>query len=390
MFAPAGADFATPGILRWTAENGGELELADRSDPWPSDRDAEFTVHGQPYEGDVVTLFRCPVRRWTFRDTTTHVTSWMVALGEHTDGDERWPKANFRPGTLHKWIPENGLSLLPDDDPARFVLEWRPPERRVVALPGAELVLYPGAEWAWRYAPDWSIATTMTFGVTVDEPRTIDELAEHYGQPLRAFCIFAADEADDLLLESYYDPDSSRRVAVLRRDRRPSTREWRPDSGRFLFQAEHVSDIAATLAAWFDVWKRTHPSLGLFAETIEQGTTFSAPRFWTLYTAAENYWKSMRSGRRPWSVRALAERAAVDETLTGATKDALAVIGATRNYHAHLQVAGPAEPQLIGDQTYESTRRLHVFQACVMRDLGMDTAMIEARLDDHYRTWPVP
>jgi hypothetical protein len=122
---------------------------------------------------------------------------------------------------------------------------------------------------------------------------------------------------------------------------------------------------------------------------MEEANTFSAPRFLTLWTAAENYWRRVHGGC--WNLQALVDYAGVDVRLTGVTKEVVAVMGATRKFHAHLEATGPLLDEDQPDQTYESTRRLHVlFQACLMRDLGMPTETIEERLDRHYRAWPMP
>jgi hypothetical protein len=43
------------------------------------------------------------------------------------------------------------------------------------------------------------------------------------------------------------------------------------------------------------------------------------------------------------------------------------------------------------NQTFESTRRLHaLMQACLLREMGLSTAAIEARLESHYSNWAVP
>jgi hypothetical protein len=206
MFAPAGAEFASPGVLNWSNDEGALLELADRTHPWPAGKQGGFIVHGTPYEGDAVTLMGCRVRRWSFSNVATHISSTTLAVGEHTEPGERWPKANFRPGTLHEWIPETGLSVGAEDDAATFVLTYRRPDRRFVQVADGEVSIYPSGDYGWSYSPDWKVQTAMTFGASPTDPMTIDEHADRYGGPLRAFCIFTADKPDDLLLESYCDP----------------------------------------------------------------------------------------------------------------------------------------------------------------------------------------
>lgn len=185
--------------------------------------------------------------------------------------------------------------------------------------------------------------------------------------------------------------ETKRRIAVMRPDRHPSPTEWRPRNDRYLFQAEHVADVGETIRRWLDVWHRSVPSLGLLAETIEQGRTYSAPRFLTLYTAAETYYKASHAPHGPWSLRSLAAIADIDPSLTCATKDAVALIGRLRNYHAHGAPLDPGQGEQQALLTYDAIRRLQaLLQVCVMRDLGMPTDVIEERMAAHYRAWPLP
>jgi hypothetical protein len=300
--------------------------------------------------------------------------------------------AHYRPASLHEWLPESGLTLPAlTDDHSRLVVEWNAPEQRTVDIPGGELTLRPSSDWSWSYAPDWSIETSMTFTVKADQPLTISEHWSQFCNPLLSFCIFAVDRPDDLLYESYYSPEREDQIVVLRSGREATKHEWRPTSGHYLFQATDIDDPGVALAKWFTVWGKTVPALGLLAEVIRTGNTFTVPRFLTLYTAAEGYWKNTKVGRAAWNPGQLAKWAGVPETITGATKDALALIGASRNYHAHLEVGSRFSPEAIVDQTYQSTRRLHaLLQACLLRELGIDTPNIERLLNRHYQPWPVP
>ncbi len=61
-----------------------------------------------------------------------------------------------------------------------------------------------------------------------------------------------------------------------------------------------------------------------------------------------------------------------------------------RKYHGHLgdQELTPGE---IAYGTFDSTRRLYVLmQACLLRELGLETERIEKLIQLHYRSWPVP
>jgi hypothetical protein len=339
MFAPAGANYETPGVLTWTTERGAELELADLSDPWPTDFSEAFVVHGQPQDGEPVTLLEALVKTRTMGDRTSKVRSPIVALGAHVTTDDLWLYSHYRPASFHEWLPETGLTLADVADyESQLRVEWNAPEQHTITIPGGELTLRQGATRRWSYAPNWNIETSLTFTVKSDIPLTIIEHRRQFCNPLLSFSIFAVDRPDDLLYESYYAPDRKKQIIVLRSGHETIQHEWRPTSDHFLFKAKDVDDPTDTLAKWFTVWHQTVPALGLFGEVINTGNVFSPSRFLTLFTAAEGYWRGTNVGGPGWSVDRLAQRADVSITLTGATKDARALIGAARKYHAHLRV----------------------------------------------------
>ena len=236
-------------------------------------------------------------------DHTSKIRSGIVALGAHVSMDDRWPYSHYRPASLHEWLPENGLSL-PDvaDDNSRLMVEWSAPERLTMSIPGGELVLRPGADWSWSYAPDWGIETSMTFTAKPDEPLTIAEHWRQFCNPLLSFCVFAVDRPDGLIYESYYSPTSKEGIRVLRRGHPVTQHEWRPTSGHYLFQAKDVDDPVNVLTRWLTVWHQTVPALGLFAEVIKTGNEFSPSRFLALYTAAEGYWRGVNPDGDGWNV----------------------------------------------------------------------------------------
>lgn len=396
IFRPSGASesFATPGVLTWSNDTGALLELAERSDPWPQDFGERFTVHGNTHEGGPITLLDARVRRLSSFDRASHVESWTLAMGTLMNSDDVWSIAKYRPGSLHEWLPETGLSIEHLDDQFDSVrVEWRRPERRTTIMDGGEVSINPGRYYSWSYSPRWLIETTMTFGVRANPPLTIHEHWKQFRSPLLGFCMFAADRPDDLIYESYSNPEADKHAVVLRCNRSPLERDWSPLSGVYIFRADDLDDITSSLATWFKLWHRSFPALPLLCETIEEGNLFSAPRFLTLYTAAEAYWKKTWNEKtgKPWSPSRLADHAGISEDITGCTRDALALIGETRKYHAHLGEPKNHTVEEIVEQTYASTRRLHVLlQACIMRDLGLKQSKIESLLSDHYRSWPVP
>jgi len=187
--------------------------------------------------------------------------------------------------------------------------------------------------------------------VTADEPLTVEDYADRFGHPLLAFIGFAADAPEHLVRESYFNPESKLGIVVMRAGLGAELPAWRPRDERFLFRAEHLDDLPQALANWFAVWRATAPALALFYDAIAEGSRYSAPRFLTLFSAAEGYYKSIDASA-PWKIDRIAERADVAERLTGATVDALRLIGVSRNYHAHLGASGPFTPQQIVNLTF--------------------------------------
>ncbi len=389
MFAPAGVEFATPGVLTWTMERGAELELADRSHPWPIDFDETFAVHGQPYDGDAVTLLQArPIQRMGAQ--TAKLRSWVLAVGAHTDMDERWLFSHYCPASLHEWLHDTGLVSKRSIDGRQVTVEWNQPAHRTVTVPGGEVSLAPRLQSDVDYGPDWHLRTSTRFIAKADEPLTINAHWSQFRSPLMSFCLFAVDRPDDLTYESYYSPERRTQIVVLRSGREAPQHDWRLTSGHYLFQAEDVGDPATAVASWCKLWHQTSPALGLFGEVIQTGNIFTVPRFLTLYTAAEGYWKGTKVGKAGWSPKQLAKRANVPAAITGATKDAVSLLGASRNYHAHLDVESKFSPDEIVDETYQLTRRLHaLLQACLLRELGIDTSNVERLLKQHYRSWPI-
>jgi hypothetical protein len=394
VFAPVTAGFETPAVLTWTPERGALLQLTSLDDAWPQDFDAHFTVHGSLHEyPEPVTLMDSRVTRKLTFEQPARVAAQTLAIGTHTDQDELWPVANYSPSGLHEWYPETGLSIdHPDEDFHRPRVLWTPPRPVTIPVPGGEIQLNPGADWSWGFGPSWHIDTTMKFTVRPEQPLTLREYWQRFRSPLLGFVVFASDRPDDLTWESFYNPDLKRQIIVLRDDHHSYNREWRPNDGHFLFKAADLDNKIEALQRWLAVWRKSEPSLALFIDTIQQGNHFTPSRFLTLYTAAEGYWKSTkRDHEKQWGIDALQQRAGVDERVTHADKQARALIGAARDYQAHLRLPGHLTAKQVDNGTFDSTRRLHaVLQACLLREIGIETDQIEDLMALHYRSWPVP
>lgn len=381
-------------MLSWEPGPGAQLHLTRLDDAWPQGFDARFTVHGWLHGyPEPVTLMDSRVTRKLAFERPARIAAQTLAIGVHTDQDERWPVANYSPSGLHEWYPETGLSMdHPDEDVHRPRVTWTPTGPVAIPLPDGEIQINPGADWSWGFGPGWRIDTTMKFTVRPEQPLTLREYWPRFRSPLLGFVIFASDRPDDLAWESFYNPDLNREIVVLRDDHRSYNRDWRPNDGHFLFKAENLDSETEAIAKWFAVWRTSEPSLALFIDTIQQGNHFSPSRFLTLYTAAEGYWKSTkRDHEKQWGIDALQQRAGVNESVTHANKQARALIGAARDYQAHLRLPGHLSAQEVASGTFDSTRRLHVvLQGCLLGEIGIETPRIAKLIELYYRSWPIP
>jgi hypothetical protein len=395
VFAPAGSDFSTPGVLSWSNDEGARLQLAALDDPWPRDFNRLFTVYAQlhGYVGTPVTLMQSRVVRKFFLDQPAEIVAQTLAVGAHTDPEERWPVANFMPYGLHEWYPVTGLSLtFRDKEKLRGPqISWKAPKAVKVPVPGAKIALRPDAKSSWGVGPNWRIDTSLRFTVRPKTALTLDEYWRQYRSPLLGFVLFASDRPDDLQRESFYNARKKRQIVVLRADRHTYDYEWRPTDGHYLFKAEDIPDEIEVIQRWITVWREAEPALGYLGEYIQGGNTYSPDRFVTLYKAAENYWRrTKRPGETAWNLRALCARAGIQEAITHCDKDAIALMGELRKHHGHLNDLGMT-PEEIADGTYISTRKLYVVvQACLLRDLGLGSDRTEELIQRHYLSWPVP
>lgn len=392
MFQPLGADFETAGVLQWDADNGAELRLADLSRPWPTDFDADLTIHGRLNVGERVTLLRSWLRSATVFDNAERFASNTLALGSHTDVDETWAYACYCPTSLHEWYGAHGFThVRPDDEDGPPRVELRQMEPRRFAVAGADIDLELVGDWTMQYGPRWCVENEMEFVVRPDEPLTLDSYWRQFRSPLLGFMRFATDRPDDMRWEMFGNPDAQRRMVVLKSPRESYERPWRLTPGHFLFRADEIADEGEAIRKWFEVWRASEPSLGLFCESIQGGSAYSPSRFLTLFTGAEGYWNgTKRADEKNWGIDALVKRANIDERISKADQEARKLIGGLRRYHAHLSLPGNLTPDEVALSTFASTRRLHVLmQACLLRELGLETEQIELLIHAHYRGWPI-
>jgi hypothetical protein len=405
-FTIAGADVQESiGLLSWSAQGGASLHIPELDAPWPTKFGDEIAIHGAlDNPNQLITLMPARMVRQSAFGRPTHFGATTLAIGAHTEPSATWASAAYAPPGLHEWLQENGLSKhYADDDPLRPIVEWRQPEPIVIELPGAVITLRIRANSGWSgvASPDWSINTYLEAAIKPDTPLTINEYWRMYGVPLLSFATFAADRSETIPFDRFYDPSTKAGIVVLHQGREPQRRDWHPIPGHFLFRAEDVDSVTDVVGRWISLSWDTTPSLALFGETIAE-EAYSPPRFLTLYTAAEAYFRAIADGSQ-WKLTELVKRAGISIEVSKMSKEAISLVGALRRFHAHLNTTDLEKQrdssdegteislEAVSDATFESTRRLQAtMQACLLRDLGFNTSEIERLITQHYRNWPLP
>jgi hypothetical protein len=392
-FWPADGGQAVHAVLRFTPEDGCEVELIERSSwsfalggPW-------FTLHGETTDGLELTVLDAWVNQIDSVDRVSRVRGSTLAIGELTEPEERWARAIYSTANLTEWHPENGLthSGHTEERPRLERVDFDPPATEEVALPDARLRIELGVDTRVAWAPDWGISTWRDLAVIPQEPFTVAEARRLYGVPLLALTHLAADRPDSIDREILRDPDSRRRIDVLREGVRISPRPWRGrGSNGYLFQRDELPDLSAATRRWWELSEETRPALGLFADHVAQGNVYSPGRLLTLYTALEKYSKTRFGTKKEF--KPLRDYGEIPAEITGCTTRALKLLGATRGFFAHAGTQGDGfSPEEIEAEAMGSIRRASaLLQGCLLRELGFGTEQRIALMEAHYRDWPIP
>lgn len=230
----------------------------------------------------------------------------------------------------------------------------------------------------------WTVSTRSVLVVNLRRPSTLDDL---YAVPLVSFTAFAADRPDSITFEVLLDPETTRRVEVWRRGPRFEPRSWNPVHG-FVFRAHDLPRLITALRRWWRLHSLTWPALGLFAEHITNGNTYSPARFLTLYASMEAYCRA-QFGKK--DIKLMRDYAGVDNAVHGCGTPGLALIGRSRNYFSHYNTPDPEQASKIRDKAFETTRCAHaLMQACLLREIGFGHRQTAALLTKHYSNWPLP
>jgi hypothetical protein len=237
--------------------------------------------------------------------------------------------------------------------------------------------------------PDLTITTAQSTVVDPSSPLPAGDLLRRFGAPLLALTSFASDKPDGITQEAYFDAEAEEGVEVWRQGRVVTQpRVWNPARG-CLFDAADLTNFGKSVMTWWELHQAVWPALDLFAEHLSYGGSYSPARLLTLHTALEGYARG-RHGHS--NFRRLRDYAGVPNSVTGCTNDALSLLGASRKYFAHIGHTGQKHSlDDVQSGVVASTRRASaLMQACLLRELGFDTADVEALLTKHYANWPIP
>lgn len=392
-FCPADGGEPAHCVVRWTDEDGAQVELIEPPKGWKGELGGPgFTLHGITSGNEEITLLDAWVNQMQLGNQISRLHSSTVAIGALTSPDERWPRITYSTANLSEWRPENGLSHSgPTRRKPRYMqVDFNAPEMEEVQVPPATLSFEIKGDTAWAYAPDWSIRTWLDLNVRPNRAKTLDQAHHDFAQPLLAFVHLASDRPDSLTREVLWNPGARRRIEVIREGKRVTPREWRPAQHGYLFQRNDLPDLSKAIRRWWKLHSQVKPSLGLFAEHISHGNIFSPSRLLTLYTSLEKYAKTRFQAKGEF--KELRSYGGVPSALTGCTNDALKLLGASRGFFAHAEVKGEKfTPDQIEENTLESTRRASaLMQSCLLREIGFRKGERIELMRRHYANWPIP
>lgn len=394
-FRPADTKLdADPGVLSWSGSNGARLELLDTTANWPKKfSDETFTVHGELRDGSDVTLLKARVKTFALFNVAQTITSSGIALGEQTSLDERWPRASFGTHNLYPWRDSRGLKVSRPNRRARpdhLRYDWQPPPQDEVRVKGATLTFTTQMRPdAGSEKPSWSISTEQRVVVTPDRRFTFEQAARRYAIPLVSLTSFAANKPDAITHEAYWDLETRRRIEVWQMGREGQTPSWRPGRDRLLVAAHELRDFAKAIRRWWRLHEKVWPALGIYGDYVGYGSSYSPARFLTLYSAVEGYCKSKHGHKSPKKLRGWV---GVPGETVACDNSALALIGESRNYFAHLGEVGKLHArERVENGAFDSTRRLEaLMQAALLRELGFSPPDIKRLLTSYYARWPLP
>lgn len=329
-----------------------------------------------------------------------------LVLGGLVLESDLWPDAIYSTAHLSEWRADTGLTYARRKrpswkriarqeslEPLQIEVGW--PTRDEVELAGAEVAFAGRVDTSVGYSASWSASTWQVMEVTPSAPATMTDLFRRFAEPLLALTSFVADRPDGLTQEILVDRDARRRVEVWRAGPVVEPRKWGRSGRGYLFDAAELADYAGSIELWWDLHESAWPALGVYAESIGHGLTYTPARLITVYSALERYAKTQHSTA---DLKTLRTYSRLPSSATGATNPRLRLLEASRGYWAHLdepqRQTGQKEPltrAAFEEELLNCTRvAAALLQACFLRDLGFDASAAENILASHYETWPLP
>ncbi|MGX6447170.1 ApeA N-terminal domain 1-containing protein [Patulibacter sp. S7RM1-6] len=377
----------TAGSLRWTPSNGAELDLLDATHDqgWPSIR-VPFAVHGVLEDAGELTLPDCWVRRISSMDRPQKVSSASVALGEHLRGDERWLRATVHTAGLDAWRRDNLIkSSYPEGAESGLRIDVGKATEDAVVVAGDRLVFRGGVKSSIHVERGVELRPRQQLAIVMRAPLTVAEIRRKHHAPLLTLTHLALNRADELLQECFFNEETNQSVELLHAGRTVAT----ASSHFALFDVADLPDFGASIVLFWALHDTVFPALDLIAEAIGEGPVFSRGRFLSIWTGLEAFCKERYNW--PFSIRELCRHAEISPAATGMTRDAISLLGVTRDYLGHLTLNGPFDREIIEQEMVDSTRRLTALaQAVLLRELGIPRARREKLFEAQNRRWPLP
>lgn len=320
--------------------------------PWAAD------IHSPRPNRIELTLLDAWTQSKAIGDLVKRVMAPTIAIGGWVRDSDLWPDAIYSTAHLTEWRRDTGLKYSRRPQPRwrrvlrRPLKELQPlridverPTRDEFEIAGDNVAFTGRTDTAVSDSPDWSVSTWQVLEATPAQPVTMSELRRRFAEPLLALTSFVADRPEALTQEILIDKEERRRVEVWRAGAVVTPRRWRSAGRGYLFDAAELVDFPAAINRWWEMHGSTWPALGVFADSIGDGLTYTPARLITVFSALERYGKARHSSK---DLKQLRTYSGVDSAVTGATNSRnpragsfAGVLGSPRRARPS---AGPEDP----------------------------------------------
>lgn len=418
------------GELRLDADGPARLELHERLTRDPASLQELGIVLGTSLQGEALTLDR--VLSLGVSSVSSRkiggvlerevLSPQIVYVGAHLSGvgSRQFNTAVVDFIDLMTWAGPTGLQDELGRSLEEVVVRLKLPEKRTVAVPGAEISISHG--WSMTGDGDRSrgIETSVGFVINANESRELDSWLDDFVGPLRHLLTFTADRANEvtelLLKDRDADPRDGSEVEVWY-PREPLAREPEGRGFEFLIDADGLGDkLAPFVASWFALCKATGTVMDAMLGPQYRPRTFVDNHFLNIAAAAEGYHRvkyrnkilstsehkrlvdriveSVPEGDRKWLKERLAFsneptfRTRLEElharaggVVSGVVGDAGQFAEPIVNARNKLTHRGKGSPtgDVSGVEMFRLTQSMRfVLTACLLLDLGLDEMEVVA------------